>query len=340
MGHRLIGLALLAAPAGAAAQSVEPQVSGTTARFQAVSVVDSTTAWASGTRGSYLVTSDGGLNWRVGQVPGADSLEFRDVHAFDAKRAVLLAAGPGDKSRLYHTADGGLSWREVFRNADPVAFYDCIDFAGPIGVAVSDAVAGRFPLLRSTDHGATWTAWSPPGPAIAAIEGEGAFAASGTCLTMRPDGSAWVGTAKGGRVIRFGPPGSRATETPIIRNLPTAGIASLAFLDDRFGIAVGGDLAQPEGFTDNVIVTTDGGTSWRLAGRPPIPGSIYGVAFVPGRGRTVVAVSPKGAVWSPDGGNSWRRLAEGDYWGVGFGPDGTGWIVGAAGRIGRVRFAR
>lgn len=329
----------VAMPTGLAGQSVESQTSGTTARFQAVSVVDSMTAWASGTRGSYVVTVDGGKTWRLGVVPGADSLEFRDVHAFGANRAVLLAAGPGDRSRLYHTTDGGKNWREVFRNTDPAGFYDCVDFTGSTGVVIGDAIAGKFPLLISTDGGARWAPWSPPGPPIAAIDGEGAFAASGTCLTMRPDGSAWVATAKGGRVIRFGGPGSRAFETPVIRNLPTAGIATLAFLDDRFGIAAGGDLAQPDGFTDNVIVTTDGGATWRLAGRPPIPGSIYGVAFVPGRGRTVVGVSPKGAVWSPDGGATWRKLAEGDYWGVGFSPDGAGWIVGAQGRIGRVRFA-
>ena len=337
MRTALTVLSLITVAPTLAAQTVEPQSTGTTARLQAVSVVDSMVVWASGTQGTYVVTTDGGRRWRSAVVPGADSLEFRDLHAVSATEAVLLAAGPGDKSRIYWTKNAGMTWTEVFRNTDPNAFYDCFDFVGPNGVVVSDAVAGRFPLQRTTDGGRTWT---PFFGTVAAIDGEGAFAASGTCLTMGPGGDAWVGTAKGGRVIRFGASESVAFETPIIRNLPSAGISTLAFLDQSFGIAAGGDLSQPNAHTDNVIVTDDGGRTWRLAGRPPFTGSVYGLAFVPGHGRTVVAVSPKGAGWSGDGGATWERLAEGDYWGISFGKDGSGWIAGPGGRISRVRFDR
>jgi photosystem II stability/assembly factor-like uncharacterized protein len=321
-----------------AAPTVTQQASGTTVRLQAVSAVTDRIAWASGARGTYVVTIDGGATWRAGQVPGADSLEFRDVHGFDARRAVLLAAGPGDKSRIYHTRDGGASWTLGFANSDPMAFYDCFDFRGETGVVVSDAVGGRFPLRRTEDGGMTWQGYQPPGyESIVAIEGEGAFAASGTCLTLKQDGSAWVGTAKGGRVIRFGPPSSAAFETPIVRAAPTAGIATLAFTGDR-GIAAGGDLAKPEEFLDNVIVSEDGGRNWRLGGRPSFAGPVYGLAYLPGRANTVVAVGPKGAAWSGDGGTSWRPLDGNDYWGLGFGPGGVGWIVGPRGQIANVKF--
>lgn len=332
---------LLGAASTTAAQTpvVEQQSSGTTARLQAVSVVTERVVWASGTRGTFVLTTDGGASWRAGTVPGADSLEFRDVHGFDARRAVLLAAGTGDKSRIYHTADGGVSWKLVFTNPDTSAFYDCFDFRGAIGVVVSDAVGGRFPLRRTQDGGRTWTPFAPPGyHSIVAIDGEGAFAASGTCLVMKSDGSAWVGTAKGGRVIRFGPRSSAAFETPIVRGAPTAGISTLAFRTSEQGIAAGGDLARPNEFTGNVIATTDGGRTWVLAGRPTFPGSIYGLAYVPGRGNTVVAVSPRSAAWSPDGGTTWRALDGNDYWGIGFARNATGWISGPGGRIARVRF--
>jgi photosystem II stability/assembly factor-like uncharacterized protein len=318
---------------------VEQQTSGTTARIQAVSAVNSRIAWASGTGGTFLKTIDGGRTWRAATVPGADSLEFRDVHGFDATRAVLLAAGPGDKSRLYHTSDGGATWALVFTNTDPQAFYDCFDFAGPIGVVVSDAVAGRLPLRRSEDGGRTWAAYYPPGyESVAAIEGEGAFAASGTCLAMRPDGGAWVGTAKGGRVIQFGPAGSAVYQTPIVRGAATAGIATLAFADAVVGIAAGGDLAKPNEFLDNVVLTSDGGKTWTLGGRPTFAGGVYGLAYVPGHGNTLVAVGPKGASWSADGGKTWQALDGNDYWGIGFAKGGTGWIAGPGGRIARVRW--
>jgi len=164
---------------------VEQQQSGTSARLQAVSPASDRIVWASGIRGTFVRTLDGGVTWRVGIVPGADSLEFRDVHGFDGERAVLLAAGPGDRSRIYHTADGGASWSLVFTNSEPRAFYDCFDFRGDVGVVVSDAVDGRFPLLRTTDGGRSWARWTPPGyESLAAQEGEGAFAASGTCLVL------------------------------------------------------------------------------------------------------------------------------------------------------------
>lgn len=338
MVMRILGLALLLAPP-LAAQRLVRQQSGTTARLQAVSAVDERVAWASGTGGTWVVTTDGGTTWRAGVVPGADSLEFRDVHAFDARRAVLLAAGPGDKSRIYHTADGGSSWTLVFTNDDDRAFYDCFDFAGNVGVVVSDAVDGRFPLRRTTDGGQSWSVWSPPGHrTLAAIEGEGAFAASGTCLTMSADGAAWIVTAKGGRVLRFSERGSSAVVAPVVRDAASAGPASIAFRSPSVGLLAGGDLARAEEFLDNVAVTRDGGKTWQLTGRPTFTGSVYGLAWVPSRPGTVVAVGPKGASWSGDDGATWRRLDDGNYWGIGFTATGTGWLTGPRGSILKVVF--
>jgi hypothetical protein len=129
-----------------------------------------------------------------------------------------------------------------------------------------------------------------------------------------------------------------AVETPIVHEPTTAGITSLIFFDSRNGLALGGDLAITDRATDNVAVTGDGGSSWALTGRPTFPGPVYGAAAVPVRARWVVAVGPKGASWSDDGGRTWRPLADGDYWSVGFAPDATGWMVGPEGRITRVDF--
>ena len=119
----------------------------------------------------------------------------------------------------------------------------------------------------------------------------------------------------------------------------SAGIASLDFRDLRHGIAAGGDLGRPNDFLDNVAVTSDGGTTWVLAGRPSFPGPIYGIAYLPGRQQpTVVAVGPGGASWSADEGKTWRPLDRASYWGLGFAADGSGWLVGPEGRVARVRW--
>ncbi|MCB9070315.1 MAG: hypothetical protein H6629_21270 [Calditrichae bacterium] len=52
--------------------------------------------WISGSMGKYAITNDGGENWVPGNVPGADSLDFRDVQVFDKNNALLLACGPGE----------------------------------------------------------------------------------------------------------------------------------------------------------------------------------------------------------------------------------------------------
>lgn len=342
MGFRgMAGLLLvvLTSPGAAQRPTIEFQSSGTTARLQAVSAVDDRIVWASGTHGTFVRTTDGGTTWHAGVVAGADSLEFRDVHGFDADKAVLLASGPGEKSRLYRTEDGGRTWALMWTNPDPKGFFDCFDFVGPFGVLVGDATGDRFPLLATTNGGRSWTTYTPPGwETIGAQEGEGAFAASGTCLVLTPDRAAWVGTAKGGRVIRFGRDRADVWVPPIVRDAPGAGISTLAVRPGNVMIAAGGDLARSTEFTDNVVVSKDGGQHWSLAGRPPFTGSVYGSAFVPSRPGTLVAVSPKGAAWSGDDGGTWSKLDDGDYWGIAFTKSGTGWIAGPAGKIARIRF--
>src|SRR5215471_17917135 len=87
------------------AQRVAPQwlsqSSGTTARLRGVSAVNPTVAWASGSDGVYLKTTDGGETWRAATVPGAESLDFRDVHALDDRTAWLMSIGTGESSRIY-----------------------------------------------------------------------------------------------------------------------------------------------------------------------------------------------------------------------------------------------
>ncbi len=318
---------------------VTAQVSGTRALLQAVSPVDENVVWVSGHRATWARSTDGGASWHAGAMTGPDSsLQFRDVHAVDARTAYLLAAGPGAASRIYKTTDGGASWALQFQNRDTSAFYDCFDFwDARRGAAVSDAVDGRMIVIVTADGGDTWTrvadAAVPP-----ALEGEGAFAASGTCLTARPGGLAWIGTGarEGARVYLtrdYGRSWSVVT-TPVVGG-QASGIASVVFRDDRRGLALGGRIGAPEEFSDNVAVTGDGGRTWTLAGRPALPGAIYGAAMVPG-GRTVVAASPKGLQYSADDGATWSILANEAHWAVAFASRRVGWAVGPGGRISRL----
>jgi photosystem II stability/assembly factor-like uncharacterized protein len=324
------------------APTLTPQESGTTNRLQAISPVSDRTAWASGVGGTYTVTTDGGETWRSGMVPGADSLEFRDVEGVSQVIAYLLAAGPGDRSRIYKTEDGGRSWSLQFTSRDTSAFYDCFAFWDERrGFTMSDAVAGRFPVVGTTD-GERWTDIGDRLPP--AQNGEGAFAASGTCTATIGDGHGWIstGAAPRARVLATLDGGEtwRAYETPMVQGTTTSGGASVEFRDTLHGILGGGDIAAPDSFADNIARSSDGGRTWRLATRTPFSGAIYGLAYVPGGGsRTVVATGPSGAAWSADEGGRWTTL-EGvkDYWAVGFASPKAGWLVGTEGRILKIAF--
>src|SRR5690242_19761850 len=87
-----------------------PQTSNTSASLRGVSVVNANVVWASGTGGTFLRTTDGGVTWQPGTVAGAEKLDFRDVHAVDANTAYLLSIGNGNNSRIYKTTDAGKNW--------------------------------------------------------------------------------------------------------------------------------------------------------------------------------------------------------------------------------------
>jgi photosystem II stability/assembly factor-like uncharacterized protein len=70
-----------------------PQNSGTTNGLISVWPVNPQVVWACGRNGTFTVTTNGGETWNAGVVPGAETLQFRDVQASSAKIAYLLSIG-------------------------------------------------------------------------------------------------------------------------------------------------------------------------------------------------------------------------------------------------------
>jgi photosystem II stability/assembly factor-like uncharacterized protein len=324
-----------------AAQTISPtwlkQSSGTTARLRGVSAVNSTVAWASGSDGVYLKTIDGGANWRVGTVSGAEALDFRDVEAFDADTAYLLSIGEGERSRIYKTTDGGEHWRLQFTNSNPKAFFDAMAFWDPDrGVAVSDSVDGRFVIIKTIDGGASWKE-IPSEKLPPALAGEGAFAASGTCVVTHGKNNVWIATSAA-RALSSTDGGEtwHVATTPIPSGQPSAGAFSIAFKDARNGVIVGGDYKKEGEARDNAAITRDGGRTWKLA-KGPLPGGFRsGVAYAPGAS-ILVTVGPSGSDYSLEGGASWKLIGGAGYHAVSFARSGAGWAVGEGGRIARFR---
>ena len=337
---------------------VTPQKSGTTQLLIAVSPVNSRVVWASGTGGTYVVTTDGGAHWKAGVVPGAENLQFRDVQGVSDKEAYLLSIGNNTTDfHIYKTVDGGAHWTIEFTNELTNAFYDCFAFWTPRrGLAHSDSVNGVFPELRTTD-GKTWHSIASNMPP--ALAGEASFASSGTCITTQGGRNAWISTggATVSRILatRDGGDTWNAYDTPLVSS-PSAGGLSVAFRDPWHGIVGGGDLADDTAI--DAATSDDGGRTWTLTSKPPVQGTIFCLAYVRGRAhddddfrgderdRAVVITTETQpnydsgfAAWTPDEGRTWFPIANvSGYWGVAFADRHAGWFVGNNGQILKISF--
>jgi photosystem II stability/assembly factor-like uncharacterized protein len=341
----LVALAAGCAPASPPASPAAPadapagwvvQRSGTTASLRGLSVVSERVAWASGSGGTVLRTTDGGATWRADTVPGATGLELRDVQAFGADEALVLTAGsPG---RVYRTTDGGRTWTVAFEDPRPAVFFDGMAFWDDRrGIAFGDPVDGAFLVIVTEDGGRSWR--PVPREALPApLPGEAGFAASGTMVSVHAGGHAWVGTGGGPvRVLRTRDYGRTWAASPVAmaEGAPSAGLFSVAFRDARNGVAVGGDYLQERAPGANVAVSADGGATWRVAGESAPRGVREVAVYVPGTGGTLVAGGPSGTGWSADDGRTWTAIDTLGIHTLGFASPTAGFAVGGGGRVAR-----
>ena len=370
---RLLLLALALTPAGAQWQL---QTSNTTAGLRGIHAVSDQIAWASGTNGTVLHTTDGGTSWLPCTTPpNAAQLDFRGIQAFDANTAIVMSSGKGDLSRLYKTTNACQSWHLVFTNPDKEGFWDAIAFSQDpgrttercFGEIVGDPVNSHFALFLSVDCGDSWQRQTRESPL--ALPGEALFAASNSSLSVRGpyertfvtggvgggrELKLWVGeedapmespdplnVLPGARPFRFV---SRGWEIAQFRSTPlieSSGAFSLALKGYPMWtqVIVGGDYKKP-----NQIV----GTAWFqgkylkwTAAQTPPHGYRSAVAYSPTH-NAWVTVGPNGTDLSTDDGRNWQPLRPST-------PDASpdedrNWnalslpfVVGPNGRIGRLR---
>jgi photosystem II stability/assembly factor-like uncharacterized protein len=327
----LVGVSL--ASAGTRGFAWHDTPTGSAARLRGLSAVSSTTAWASGSLGTVLRTTDRGATWQQLGPPGTQDLQFRDIEAFDADHAVILSIGPGSDSRIYVTADGGQTWALTFVNPDPNAFFDCMTFYDSRrGLALSDPPDGlHFRVIATDDGGLSWHVTGAQMPE--ALPGEFAFAASGQCITTDHGRRAWFGTggAAQARVFRSDDGGaSWSVAATALNSGPTAGIFALAFRGQQHGLAVGGDFLAETASPDNFARSADGGASWNLLPAAP-PEYRSGATWLDGH--TALAVGPSGSDVSTDAGATWQRFDDGSLDTVDCARPTACWASGANGRV-------
>ena len=316
-----------------AAPTWTQQLSGVNARLRGISAVSDRAAWASGSGGTVVKTTNGGDTWTRVSVPGAEQLDFRDIDAFSRDVAYILSIGNGELSRIYKTTDGGDTWTLQLANTDPKVFLDAMAFwSEDRGVAYSDSADGRFAIFM-TMNGRTWERISPE-RLPAALPNEGAYAASGTNVAVHGD-HVWIGTTAS-RVLHSPDRGKTWTiaQTPVATS-ESAGIFSIAFRDALHGIVVGGDYRKEAEAVDNAAMTSDGGRTWTPS--KGLSGYRSAVAAVPGRHGTWLAIGPQGADISEDDGRTWTPLIGAGFDAFSFAPGKpVGWGTGQRGGIARL----
>jgi hypothetical protein len=315
------------------------QESHTVADLRGIDSLDNDVAWASGTQGTILRTTDGGQHWQTCTTPpGAESLDFRAIQGFDAHTAIVMSSGAGSLSRLYKTKDDCRSWRLILTNPDTDGFWDALKFTVAeksrpyrTGVLYGDPVRGKFVEFSTYDFGESWTR-SKELPD--ARPGETLFAASNSALIY---GS--LGTL----IVTGGPSGSRSRtkqynfqHDPYVPHrfvggdIPlaasgTAGAFSVAtsltgemplrgkekWTGGVYGlpvtlVAVGGDFRHPDISNGTAAFSVDGGQHWTASTKPP-HGYRSSVAY-DDQVKVWISAGPNGTDISSDNGRNWQAL--------------------------------
>jgi hypothetical protein len=344
---------LCAASAIAFGQSAQPvwqmQDSGTTAGLRGIDSVDGTVAWASGTGGTVLRTVDGGAHWTRCAVPDGEkdgaSLDFRGVQAWDAETAIVMASGPGEKSRLYKTVDGCRTWTELLRNEDKEGFWDAVRLWTPTdGFLAGDPVDGHPFLAEFTSYNGVLV--DNVLYFLNARKSEAAFAASNSSIALAPfrpqDGASrevWlaIGGVSGSRVVHYqhfngGEPervSSSVSDAAMFPKTANGGIFAIYFKNNLGGIAAGGDYTKPNDSVGTAAWSEDAGKHWTASTKPP-HGYRSSVQWSEAL-KVWITAGTNGSDISRDDGRTWQPLDDGNWNAL-----SLPFIVGPNGRIARL----
>lgn len=306
------------------------------ASLRGLYVLNENVVWASGSEGTVLLSTNGGESWNVIKIPGAEKNDFRSIHAWNAKQAMVFGiVGPAFG---YKTEDGGESWDIVFQDSTKGLFFNSLKFADENnGLAISDPIDGKFFVIRTEDAGRNWERIEDI-PNV--IEGEANFAASNSCIEFLPSGKAWFATGgKAARVFYSGDFGKswKVVRTPMVRGAASSGIFSIAFKNEAEGVIVGGTYDAPKLNQNIASYTLDGGITWSPAENMPNEYRSCVKSVANKSENLFFAIGKTGCDISLDGGINWQFVGESGFYTFRSVPNKlVGFVAGSDGRIGKV----
>lgn len=270
--------------------------------MRGLSVVNDKVVWISGANGTVAKTIDGGKHWSLMKIKGFENVDFRDIEAFDAKKAVIM--GIGSPAYILRTDNGGESWDNVYQDSTEGVFMDAMMFWNPkSGMIIGDPVDNKFYILRTFNGGKKWRRMEPT-ISPTALPNEALFAASGSNIGRWSKKEAVFVT--GGGVKRLFKKDSTYI-IPFEDTAQAAGPNSIAIGNKKRIIVVGGNYLTAEQKTDNCYISDNEGRNWFTPTQFP---SGYRSAVIHYRKMQWFSCGLNGIDMSVDNGNTWTKISD------------------------------
>ena len=243
--------------------TIELLSSGTNTSLRGLSVVNDNVIWVSGSNGTVGRSTNGGKTWQWRTVKGFEKNDFRDIEAFDAATAIIMAIA--DPAYILKTTDAGESWKVVYENTTKGMFLDAMEFRNDqYGMVIGDPINGRFFMAHSMDGGDSWQE-VPFDKRPLADSGEACFASSGTNIRMLGKEEAiFVSGGSKSRIFSK----NESVLLPVIQGTESTGANSIAVWDHykqkeaRKMLVVGGDFKADSSRVNNCFYSNDAGKTW------------------------------------------------------------------------------
>ena len=302
--------------------------------IRGLSVVNNKVLWCSGTKGMVAKSTNGGKSFVWRSVTGYENRDFRDIEAFDANTAVIMAIA--EPALILKTRDGGVTWNKVFEDSTKGMFLDAMDFLDEKeGVVVGDPVDGKFFFAYTKDAGNYWTPFSTNAKPDS---GEAFFASSGSnikIMNKQMGEETSLLYASGGMKSRlFSNDFPRGMVLPIVQGKESTGANAIAVMGKK-AVVVGGDFANDTATNNNCVVLdfTDG-IDLQIPATPP-NGYRSSVIFIDAK--TLIACGTSGVDISYDGGINWKLISKASFHVVQKAKNGNSiFLAGNKGRIAKI----
>ena len=108
------------------AQTIEILQTGIKTSLRGISVVSDKIIWVSGSNGMVGKSIDAGKSWQWINVKGFEKRDFRDIEAWDANTAIIMAIA--EPAVILKTTDGGVNWKTTYENKTAGMFLDAMEF--------------------------------------------------------------------------------------------------------------------------------------------------------------------------------------------------------------------